>query len=547
MSDAAGRAFDYVIVGAGSAGCVLANRLTEDADVKVALIEAGGRDTNPWIHVPSGYYKNIYNEKITWQYESGPEPHLNGRKIPWPRGRVLGGTSAINGLLYVRGQANDFNVWRQLGNDGWSYSDVLPYFKKAERQERGASDLHGADGFLGVSDVRVDNPMCEAFRKSAIAAGIPDNNDFNGEAQEGVGYFQLTNWNGRRSSTAVGYLKPAKSRPNLTIITDAVTERVVLNGRTAEGVAIRTPSGRETIVARREVVISAGAIGSPQILQVSGIGPSDVLADAGIEVRHALAGVGENLQDHYQSRLLYEMRGRGSVNDVWHSRVEQVKAGLEYALKRSGFLTIGAGVVGAFVKSSPDLEEPDIQFHFIPMSGLGPGQGLHPFPGVTVSVCQLRPESRGTLRVTSADVDVKPTIVSNYFEADIDRHVIIEATKIARKIVSQPPFSDLVVREFAPGPDAQTDDDFFAHARDHGTTIYHPCGTCKMGTDAMAVVDPRLRVHGIANLRVADASIMPNMTSGNTNAPTVMIGEKAADMIKQDRAAASEAATATAA
>ncbi|MEO1694213.1 MAG: choline dehydrogenase [Pseudomonadota bacterium] len=539
MATTAGRAFDYIIVGAGSAGCVLANRLSEDADVSVALIEAGGRDTNPWIHVPSGYYRNIYNDKITWQFEAGPEPHLGGRSISWPRGRVLGGTSAINGLLYVRGQAADFNVWRQLGNEGWSHADVLRYFKKAERQERGSDTHHGADGYLGVSDVRMDNPMCEAFRQSAIAAGIPSNDDFNGADQEGVGYYQLTNWNGRRSSSAVAYLRPAKARPNLTIISKATTERIVLGGKTAEAIVVRTPAGQQTLIARREIILSAGAIGSPHLLQVSGIGPAEVLGAAGIDVRAELPGVGENLQDHYQSRLLYEMRGRGSVNSVWHSRVEQVKAGLEYAVKRSGLLTIGAGVVGAFVKSSPELDEPDIQFHFIPLSGIGPGKGLHDYPGVTVSVCQLRPESRGHIRATTADITDKPSIVANYLATELDRHVIIEAMKIAREIVAKPPFSDLVVREVAPGLDAQDDEAFLAHARDFGTTIYHPCGTCKMGSDPMAVVDARLRVHGVRNLRVADASIMPTMTSGNTNAPTIMIGEKAADMIKQDREAAS--------
>ncbi len=543
-SSLAGRVFDYVIVGAGSAGCVLANRLSEDPDVEVALIEAGGRDFNPWIHIPSGYYKNILNPAITWQYGSGPEPHLGGRVINWPRGRVLGGTSAINGLLYVRGQANDFNVWRQLGCDGWAYEDVLPYFKKAEGQERGASELHGADGPLGVSDVRMDNPICDAFLASCIAEGIPATDDFNGEKQEGAGYYQLTNRHGRRSSTAVAYLHPVRSRANLTVVTKALTHKVLFDGPTARGVEIERNGQRETVQARGEVILSGGAIGSTQILQLSGVGPAEVLRAAGVDVHHDLPGVGENLQDHYQARLMYEMRGRGSLNSVWHSRVEQMRAGLEYALGRKGILTIGAGVVGVFCKSSPELDDPDIQFHFIPLSGDGPGKGLHPFPGVIVSVCQLRPESRGHIRITSDQVHDKPAIVSNYLEAELDRHVLLEAMKLARRIVARPPFADMVVREFAPGPEKQSDEELMTFACETGTTIFHPCGTCKMGTDPMAVVDPRLRVHGLSGLRVVDASVMPTMTSGNTNAPTIMIAEKAADMIKADAKQVARAAAA---
>lgn len=536
--------FDYVIVGAGSAGCVLANRLSEDPDVTVALVEAGGKDTNIWIHIPSGYYKNILNPAITWQFGSGPEPHLDGRIINWPRGKVLGGTSAINGLLYVRGQANDYNVWRQLGCEGWAYDDVLPYFRKAQWQERGATELHGSDGPLGVSDVRMNNPICDAFLESCIAEGIPRTNDFNGPKQEGAGYYQLTNKNGRRSSTAVAYLHPVRNRQNLTVITKAMTERVLFEGKHAVGIRIERNGSAETVRARREVILSAGAIGSTQLLQVSGVGRPDVLKSAGVDVLHELPGVGENLQDHYQARLMYEMRGRGSLNSVWHSRVEQVRAGLEYAFRRSGILTIGAGVVGVFCKSSPELDEPDIQFHFIPLSGDGPGKGLHPFPGVIVSVCQLRPESRGHIHIKTPKAADHPDILSNYLSTELDRHVLLEAMKLARRIVARRPFADLVVREVAPGTDARTYDDLMGFARTKGTTIFHPCGTCKMGTDAMAVVDPRLRVRGLSGLRVADASVMPTMTSGNTNAPTIMIAEKAADMIKADRRATVEAVAA---
>ena len=538
------REFDYVVVGAGSAGCAIANRLTEDGVSTVALLEAGGRDLNPWIHIPSGYYKNILNPDITWQFGSGPEPYLNGRVINWPRGRVLGGSSAINGLLYVRGQANDYNVWRQLGCEGWSFDDVLPYFKRSEWQERGEDKFHGDSGPLAVSDVRMDNPICEAFRKSAIAEGIPATDDFNGAQQEGVGYYQLTNQFGRRASSAVAYLGPAKMRGNLTIVTDALTEKIVLDGKRAMGVRITRKGKNEYISARREVILSAGAIGSTQLLQVSGIGPGEVLKAAGVDVLHDLPGVGENLQDHYQARLMYEMRGRGSLNSVWHSRLEQMKAGLEYAFKRSGILTIGAGVVGIFCKSSPDLDEPDIQFHFIPLSGDGPGKGLHEFPGVIVSVCQLRPESRGYIRIRTPNFVDHPEIVSNYLEADVDRHVLLEAMKIARRIVARPPFADLVVREFMPGTDVQSDDQLMDFARNNGTTIFHPCGTCKMGTDPLAVVDPRLKVQGLDGLRVVDASVMPTLVSGNTNAPTIMIAEKAADMVRADNRADQPAAVA---
>ncbi len=534
-----GEVFDYVIVGAGSAGCAVAHRLSEDPNVKVALIEAGGRDRNPWIHVPAGYYRNFSNPAVTWQFGSGPEPHLEGRTITWPRGRVLGGSSSINGLLYLRGQSQDYDVWRQLGNVGWSFADVLPYFKRAEDQERGASELHGVGGPLAVSDVRfAQNALCEAFIAACEAAGIPRTDDFNGPQQEGAGYFQLTNRNGRRCSSAVAYLRPIRNRPNLEIVTDALVHGVMLDGPRATGVALARHGRVESIKASREVVLAAGAIGSPHILQLSGIGPADVLKAAGIPVRHALEGVGENLQDHLQVRFVFECKGEGSLNDVWHSRWQQVRTGLEYALRRTGILTIGAGAAGAFARSRPDLDLPDVQFHFLPLSADRPGQGLHKFSGVTASVCQLRPESRGTIAVASADPAAHPRIVSNYLAAEADRRVLLDGIKLLRRVSRQPAFAQCVVAEHLPGPKVEGDDDLMGYARQYATTVFHPVGTCKMGSDPRAVVDARLRVHGLTGLRVADASIMPTLVSGNTNAPAIMIGEKASDLIREDARAA---------
>jgi choline dehydrogenase-like flavoprotein len=529
-----GNSFDYVIVGAGSAGCVLAHRLSEDPGAKVALIEAGGRDRNPWIHIPAGYYRNFSNPAITWQFGSGPEPHLDGRTITWPRGRVLGGSSSINGLLYLRGQAQDYDVWRQLGNAGWSFADVLPYFKRAEDQERGAGEYHGVGGPLGVSDVRLKrNALCEAFIAACEAAGIPRTDDFNGARQEGAGYFQLTNRNGRRCSSAVAYLRPIRARRNLHIITDALVHGLMLDGTRVTGVRYARNGSIESVRAG-EVILAAGAIGSPHILQLSGIGPAPVLQAAGIPVRHALEGVGENLQDHLQVRFVYQCKGAGSLNDVWHSRWLQLRTGLEYVLSRRGILTIGAGAVGAFARSRPDVELPDIQFHFLPLSADRPGQGLHAFSGVTASVCQLRPESRGTIHVTAADPAAHPRIVSNYLAAEADRRVLLDGMKLVRQVARQPAFAQHTVCEHLPGPDVESDEGLMGYARQYATTVFHPVGTCKMGSDAKAVVDARLRVRGLTGLRVADASIMPTLVSGNTNAPTIMIGEKASDLIRED-------------
>jgi choline dehydrogenase len=429
-------------------------------------------------------------------------------------------------------------MWRQLGNAGWSYEQVLPYFKKAEDNERGNDELHGAGGPLGVSDVRMNNPICEAYIAACVAAGIPATKDFNGANQEGAGYYQLTTKNGRRSSTGVGYLKPAMARKNLTVVTNANVSKLEVSGRRVTGVSFDHGGTRKTISAGREVLLSAGAIGSPQILEVSGIGRGDVLREAGVNVVHELKGVGENLQDHFHARFVYEVSLPASLNNVWHSKWNQFRAGMEYITQRRGILTIGAGVAGVFAKSHPDLEAPDLQIHFMPLSAVGPGQGLHTFNGVTSSIAQLRPESRGHIHIKSGDARVQPAILANYLDQAKDRDVLLKGMHMMRRISSQDSFARILKKEHAPGPDATSDEDLMAFARKMGTTIFHPCGTCKMGSDDLAVVDERLRVHGLSGLRVIDASIMPTMTSGNTNAPTIMIAEKAADMIKADARAA---------
>ena len=528
-----GEEFDYIVAGAGSAGCALANRLSADVGNRVLLLEAGGRDTYPWIHIPVGYFKTILNPKTDWCYQTEPDPGLNGRSIPWPRGKVLGGSSSINGLVYIRGQSHDYDQWRQLGNTGWAWDDVLPYFMRAEDNERGANATHGAGGPLGVSDISFSRGFSDAFIDAAEEIGIPRTDDFNSGDQEGAGYFQLTTKNGRRCSAAVGYLRPAKDRANLTIATGAQVRRVLFAGKRATG--IEYVANGETIVAkvRSEIVLSSGAIGSPQILQLSGVGPGTVLGEFGIPVVHESPGVGENLQDHLQTRAVYKTN-QPSLNDEVNSLFRKALIGLEYALFRKGPMTIAAGHVGMFAKTRAELETPDVQFHFIPLSTKGPGDGLHEFSAFTSSVCQLRPESRGKIVIKSPNHTDYPAIYPNYLSTEIDRQTIVAGMKLSRKVMTTSMMRDLILEEFLPGPGVQTDEELLEHARDNAGTIYHPVGTCKMGNDPMAVVDERLRVRGVEGLRVADASIMPTLVSGNTNAPSIMIGEKASDMILED-------------
>jgi len=525
--------YDYVVVGAGSAGCVLANRLSENPSNRVLLLEAGPRDSSPWIHIPVGYYKGIANPAIGWGYETEPVPGSNNRRISWPRGKVLGGSSSINGLIYIRGQAEDFDHWRQLGNSGWDWDSVKPHFIRSEGRERGADEFHGGDGPLGVSDVH-RHELCDAYIEAARQAGIPYNDDFNGARQEGVGYFQLTTRRGLRSSTAVGYLKPARTRQNLRIETGALATKIVFDGRRATGIAYRRDGETRTAGVAKELVLSGGAINSPQLLQLSGVGPGTLLRDHGIEVVSDLPGVGGSLQDHYQVRNIYECTRRLSVNDEVRSPLHKGVAALRWALFRTGPLAIGAGHVGLFARTRPELETPDVQFHFIRFSADGPGGKLHDFSGVTVSVCQLRPESRGSIHIRSADVEEPPAIQPNYLDTPGDRDTIVAGMQLARKIAQIPAMKSYVRREVLPGADVNSDEEMLEYVREQGSTIFHPTSTCRMGQDDMAVVDERLRVRGLQSLRVADASVMPTVVSGNTNATCVMIGEKASDMLLQD-------------
>jgi choline dehydrogenase len=529
-----GGEFDYVIVGAGSAGCVLANRLSASGQHSVLLLEAGPKDTNIWIHVPLGYGKLFKEASVNWMFQTEPEPGLNGRSVFQPRGKVLGGSSSINGLLYVRGQHEDYDRWRQRGNVGWGYDDVLPYFKKAEDQGRGGNDYHGAGGPLPVSDWRHHDPLSEAFVHAAAEVGIPTNPDFNGATQEGAGFFQTTTKRGRRASTARSYLRPAMKRGNLHVETDAQAQRLLFEGRRATGVVYKQNGMERTARARREMIVSSGAYGSPQLLQLSGVGPADLLKQHGISVVLDAPGVGNDLQDHMQVRIVMKCKQKVTLNDVMKNPLRQMMAGVQYAAFRKGPLTIAAGTSGAFFKTDPRLASPDIQIHFLPFSTDKMGEKLHSYSAFSASVCQLRPESRGSLRIRSADPSAAPEIRINYLATETDRAAFIDGLKILRNILKAPALAPFVVEESDPGPSVATDEQLLEFCRQRGSTVYHPTSTCRMGSDPLAVVDQRLRVRGIEGLRVVDASVMPDLMSGNTNAPTIMIAEKASDMILED-------------
>lgn len=533
-------AFDYVIVGAGTAGCVLANRLSADPDVSVLLVEAGGRDGWIWIHIPVGYLYCIGNPRTDWCYRTEPDPGLNGRSILYARGKVLGGCSSINAMLYLRGQARDYDEWARLARDpSWSWANVLPVFKRSEDSHRGADALHGAGGEWRVERQRLSWEILDAFRAAMVQAGIPPTDDFNGGDNHGAGFFEVNQRRGVRWSASKGFLKPVLHRPNLTVVTDALVERVRLDGRRATGIELRRGGATEFAAARIETILAAGAIGSPQLLQLSGVGPGALLQSHGIAVAHDLPGVGENLQDHLQLRTAFKVQNVVTLNQRANSLWGKAMMGLEYALFRTGPLTMAPSQLGGFARSSAAHATPNVEFHVQPLSLDKFGDPLHPFPAFTASVCNLRPTSRGHVRLQSADPRAHPAIKPNYLSTAEDRRVAAESLRLARKVAAQPALARYRPSEFKPGPEFQSDDELAQAAGDVGTTIFHPVGTCRMGVadDRGAVVDARLRVIGMERLRVIDASIMPTITSGNTNSPTVMIAERGAELVRADRAA----------
>jgi choline dehydrogenase len=538
---------DYIIVGAGSAGCVLANRLSADGKTRVLLLEAGGDDrptrelgqfmSNLMIHVPVGYSQTLKDPKVNWLYATEPDPGTGGRVHVWPRGKVLGGSSSINGLIYIRGQHADYDGWRQLGCEGWGWDVVKPYFLRAEHQERGAGEHHAIGGPLNVSDVTERHLISDAVVEACVEAGLPRNADVNGADQEGVTYYQLTVRAGQRCSAAVAYLHPALKRANLRVETRALTTRVLFDGKAAVGVEYRQGGALKVAKASREVILCGGAVNSPQLLQLSGVGPAALLSEHGVPVVVDARGVGENLQDHYVMLASWRLKaGVISVNELTRGP-RFIGETLKYLFQRKGLLTLSAAHIAVFCKSRPDLAGPDIQFHVLPATqdtqkAMVEGKmELEDKPGLTIAPCQLRPESRGHIRIRSPDGTVYPVIAPNYLADPLDQEVAVAALKWARIIAGQPALHALVDHEMMPGPDINSDADLLEYARAAGTTIYHPVGTCQMGHGPAAVVDPQLRVRGVERLRVVDASVMPRLVSGNTNAPTIMIAEKAADMI----------------
>lgn len=529
--------FDYVVVGAGSSGCVLANRLSANGSVRVAVIEAGPRDCSFWIHLPIGYGRTMWDPVVNWKFETEPEPEPNmvGRQIYWPRGRVLGGSSSINGLIVIRGQHEDYDRWARNGASGWSWNEVRPYFIKIESNPDLAGDqLHGSSGPLPVSSIGRRHELIEAFIAAGEANGVARTEDFNGRAQEGAGYFQLTTRNGWRMSAADAYLRAATKRANVSVLTDTQVLRILFDGRQAIGVACRTGETTRVVKARRGVILSAGAIQSPQLLMLSGIGPAKHLQEHDVPVLIDRSSVGQNLQDHLQFRLIYRCAKAITTNDALRTLWGRAKLGLEWLLFRTGALAVGINQGGMFARLMANAKTPDIQFHVATLSADIAGGKVHDFPGFTLSVCQLRPESRGHIALASSDPMARPRIFANYLATATDRDYAVQCIGFARKLAGTPPLADLVEAEVTPSPGVRTEGEVLDFARRNGATIFHPSGTCRMGSDEDAVVDPRLRVRGVAGLWVVDCSIMPTLVSGNTNVPAMMIAEKAADMILED-------------
>jgi choline dehydrogenase len=531
--------YDYIIIGAGTAGCVLANRLSKDPNCNVLLLEAGGKDNYFWINIPVGYLYTIANPRTDWCYNIEPDPGLNGRSIGYARGKVLGGCSSINAMIYMRGQRSDFDYWESLGNRGWSWNDVLPVYIKSESYEHGADEFHGADGELRVEDRRVNWEILDAWREAAEECGIPKIDEFNRGDNFGNAYFQMNQRRGSRWSGTKAFLRPVLSRPNLTVITHAHVQKLVINSQSgskkATGVEVRiNDDSAKVFNASREVILSAGAIGSPQILQLSGIGSGDFVKEKGLEVVHDLPGVGENLHDHLQVRSVYKVENTVTLNKRANSLFGKMKMGLEYFMFKRGPLTMPPSQLGAFAMSDETQTSANIEWHVQPLSLEKFGDPLHQFNAITPSVCNLRPTSRGHVRIRTAKAEDYPAITLNYLSSEQDRDVAVAGLKFTRRIMAAKALERFNPQEWKPGPELKTDEDLYQAAGDLGTTIFHPVGTCKMGNDELAVVNDRLQVHGIAGLRVIDASIMPRITSGNTNAPTVMIAEKGAEFILQD-------------
>lgn len=522
---------DYIIIGAGSAGCVLVNRLSANGRYRVLVLEAGPADTNPWIHVPLGYGKLFATPSVNWMYQSEPEPELGGRRVFSPRGKVLGGSSSINGLVHVRGQREDFDEWARLGNRGWSFDEVLPYFRRSEDYQHGESDYHGVGGPLCVSDLPDRHPLCDGFIAAAGELGIARNDDFNGPTQEGAGYYHSTSRNGRRASCAVAYLRPARGRSNLQIQTHALVTRIRFDGQRAVGVEFEVNGVSQSADAHREILLCGGSFNSPQLLQLSGVGPRALLERHGVPLVHDAPGVGEGLQDHFYVRTVWKCAKTITFNDDMRCLPGRIATGLQYLLLRRGPLTVSAGYAGAFVRTRPEVPRPDVQFYLINFSTDKMGTTLHPFSGFTLSMSPLRPASRGHVRIRSSNPREAPAIQYNYLTNEADRHTAIDGLKLARRLMQSTAMKPYILSEHAPGARVATDDEWLAYAREVGGTVYHPTSTCRMGQDPLAVVDERLRVRGVSGLRVVDASIMPNVVSGNTNAATVMIAEKAADLI----------------